>query len=131
MYSVKEVAEIFGVSVHTIRFYDDCGLIPSVIRDNSKNRKFTDESLEWIFICITLRKTGLSIKDVKNYVDLFQKGESTLKERFNLMIRQKNKILSEIEDLKKSLQLIEKKSIITANCLTEKKFSGITILFKK
>ena len=46
MYSVKEVAEILGVSVHTVRYYDDCGLIPGVVRNNSKNRQFTDEALD-------------------------------------------------------------------------------------
>ena len=72
MYSVKEVAEIFNISVHKVRYYDDCGLIPDVIRDSSKKRIFSDESLEWFFICITLRNTGLSIKNIKNYVELYK-----------------------------------------------------------
>ena len=109
MYSVKDVAEIFNISVHKVRYYDDCGLIPDVMRDSSKKRIFSDESLEWFFICIILRNTGLSIKNIKNYVELYKKGDSTVKDRLNLMILQKEKVLSEMEDLKMRLEILDKK----------------------
>lgn len=109
MYSVKEVAEILGVSVHTVRYYDDRDLIPGVIRDNTNRRQFNDDALEWIFVCVMLRKTGLSIKEIKRYVDLYQQGESTVNERYDLMLRQKNRILSELEELNLRLKLLDRK----------------------
>ena len=74
-----------------------------------KKRIFSDESLNVFFICITLRHTGLSIKNIKNYVELYKKGDSTVKDRLNLMILQKEKVLSEMEDLKMRLEILDKK----------------------
>ena len=109
MYSVKEAAEILGVSVHTVRYYDDSGLIPEVQRDKNNHRVFSDSSLEWLFICVTLRSTGLSVKEIKRYVDLYQQGDLTLKERYDLMRAQRDRVLLELEDLKRRLKLLDRK----------------------
>ena len=71
MYTVKEVAEILGVSVHTVRYYDDQGLIPGTKRDSYNQRIFDDMELEWLFVSISLRDTGLPLKEIKdtlNYI---------------------------------------------------------------
>ena len=62
MYTVKEVADILGVSVHTVRYYDDQGLIPGTKRDSYNQRIFDDMELEWLFVSISLRDTGLPLK---------------------------------------------------------------------
>ena len=66
MYTVKEVAEILGVSVHTVRYYDDQGLIPGTKRDSYNQRIFDDMELEWLFVSISLRDTGLPLKGLKS-----------------------------------------------------------------
>lgn len=48
MYSVKETAEIVGLTEHTIRFYTDKGLVPNVTRDRNNNRLFDEESINWL-----------------------------------------------------------------------------------
>lgn len=74
MYTVKQVAEILGVSAHTVRFYDDKGLIPGTKRNDANQRIFDDLDLEWLFVSITLRSTGLSISEVRHYIDLYNLG---------------------------------------------------------
>lgn len=109
MYTVKEAAEILGVSVHTVRYYDDRGLIPGTKRNSANQRLFDDMELEWLFVSITLRNTGLSIKEVRNYIELYQKGDETLSERYRLMLKQREKTLAEMEQLKLRLVVLDKK----------------------
>ena len=80
MYTVKEVADILGVSVHTVRYYDDQGLIPGTKRDSYNQRIFDDMELEWLFVSISLRDTGLPLKEIKRYIELYQQGDSTLQQ---------------------------------------------------
>lgn len=109
MYTVKEVAELLGVSVHTVRYYDDRGLIPGTKRSSANQRLFDDMEVEWLFVSLTLRNTGLSLKDVKHYIELYQQGDSTLQERYKLMTEQKEKTLREMEDLKLRLAVLDRK----------------------
>jgi DNA-binding transcriptional MerR regulator len=109
MYTVKEVAEMLGVSVHTVRYYDDKGLIPGTKRNAANQRLFDDMEVEWLFVSLTLKNTGLSLKDVKHYIDLYQQGDSTLSERYKLMTEQKEKTLLEMEELKLRLAVLDRK----------------------
>lgn len=109
MYTVKEVAELLGVSVHTVRYYDDKGLIPGTKRNAANQRLFDDMEVEWLFVSLTLKNSGLSLKNVKHYIDLYQQGDSTLQERYKLMTEQKEKTLHEMEDLKLRLALLDRK----------------------
>ena len=110
MYTVKEVADILGISVHTVRYYDDRGLIPGTKRDKSNQRLFSDDELEWLFVSVTLRSTGLSVKEIQRYIALYQQGDSTVGERYALMEAQRQKILEEIENLHYRLRLLERKA---------------------
>lgn len=109
MYTVKEVAELLGVSVHTVRYYDDKGLIPGTKRNAANQRLFDDMEVEWLFVSLTLKNTGLSLKDVKHYIELYQQGDSTLPERYEIMKKQKEKTLQEMEELKLRLAVLYRK----------------------
>ena len=108
MYTVKEVADILGVSVHTVRYYDDQGLIPGTKRDSYNQRIFDDMELEWLFVSISLRDTGLPLKEIKRYIELYQQGDSTLQQRFEIMSKQREKTLEEIENLKLRIKVLDR-----------------------
>lgn len=109
MYTVKQVADILGVSVHTVRYYDDKGLIPGTKRNSANQRMFDDNELEWLFVSITLRNTGLSLAEIKRYITLYQQGDDTLKERYQIMKTQRKRTLQEMEDMKLRLAVLDKK----------------------
>ena len=109
MYTVKAVAELLGVSVHTVRYYDDRGLIPGTKRNAANQWLFDDMEVEWLFLSLTLKNTGLSLKDVKHYIELYQQGDSTLQERYKLLREQKEKTLQEMENLKLRLAVLNRK----------------------
>lgn len=109
MYTVKQVADILGVSVHTVRFYDDKGLIPGTKRNSANQRIFDEMQLEWLFVSITLRNTGLSLAEIRHYIDLYQQGNATLKERYQIMLEQRKQTLKDMEDLKQRLAVLDRK----------------------
>ena len=96
MYTVKEMAEILGVSVHTVRYYDQMGLIPGTKRDGANRRVFDDNELEWLFVSITLKNTGLPIKEIQRYIRLYQQGNATLPQRYQIMLEQKKRTLAQM-----------------------------------
>ncbi|SUP45036.1 MerR family transcriptional regulator [Veillonella criceti] len=109
MYTVKDVAKIFKLSVHTIRYYDDLGLIPYAKRSQANTRLFDDNDLEWIFMILVLRDTGMNLKKIKHYFDLYKKGDVTLSERLKLMQEQRDKTISQLNELQVQLDILNQK----------------------
>lgn len=107
-YTISEIADIMGVAPSAIRYYDSAGLLPDVEKVNGR-RVFTDKDFAWLKVLNCLKSTGMPIKDIKEYVDLAKKGDSTLKERYEIVLRQKRKILDSIGALEQNLKIIEYK----------------------
>ncbi|GIO17400.1 hypothetical protein J18TS1_05000 [Oceanobacillus oncorhynchi subsp. incaldanensis] len=82
MYTVKEAARTLEMSEHTIRYYTDCGLIPSLTRDKNKQRLFNQESMNCLKGIKILKECGMTTKEIKCYVSLSLQGDSTIEERY-------------------------------------------------
>ena len=80
-YTVREVAEMLGLSSYTIRYYDNAGLIPGLNRTDGNARQFSDYAVTWLHLVHCLRTTGLPVEQVRHYIRLCQKGDSTIRER--------------------------------------------------
>lgn len=104
MYTVKEVSELLDLTEHTIRYYTDKGLVPSVIRNKNNIRLFNEESINWLKDIKYLKGTGMSIESMKEYVDLCLKGESTIQERYQIILDQKE--IAE-RQLKEAIERVE------------------------
>lgn len=109
MYTIKEVAEMTEVSEHTLRFWAKNGFIPEIIRDKNNIRLFGEKSLGWVKIVKCLRNVGVDLKSVKKYIDLCLIGDSTIKERYEIILETKQKALEQMKDLQKQLSLLEYK----------------------
>lgn len=127
-YSIKEVADMMGVTTATLRYYDQEGLLPGIKRVNGI-RVFEEKDFKWLRVLNCLKNTNMPIKKIKEYVELAQKGDSTLQERFELIEEQKENILSQIKDLKYYLKEIEYKEWYYKKAIeagTEKVVENIT-----
>lgn len=109
MYTVKEVSEILGISAHTIRYYDKEHLFPYVTRGKNGERLFSQEDLLWVQLVQGLRKTDMPLAEIRRYGDLCKEGDSTIPERYKMMIDQKRKIETDLEEMKKRLEIVEYK----------------------
>jgi len=111
MYSVKEVAKLLNMTEHTIRYYTDKGLVPNVQRDKNNNRLFDDQSINWLTGVKYLKQCGMSVEGIKTYVDLCLKGDSTIQERYEIILKQKVAAMTQLEEAKQRAKYMEDKVI--------------------
>lgn len=107
-YSIKEATEILNMSVHTIRYYCDCDLVPNLKRDQNGNRIFDEETLNWLKTAKFLRSSNLSISEIKHYFDLCQK-ENTLNERKQILIALKKKSEKQLQEIQARIDCLNDK----------------------
>lgn len=109
MYSMKEVCMKIGMPYETLKCYCNEGLIPNVKRDKNNYRIFDESSIEWIKNLICLKRCGMGMDEMKEYVDLCYKGESSVLTR-KIMLQMKKKTLQKkLDDIQESIDYIDKK----------------------
>lgn len=86
-YSIGRVSEMFGLPVSTLRYYDKEGLFPNIERV-SGIRKFSDRELESLRVIECLKKSGLEIKDIKQFMEWCALGRETYQKRLELFQNQ-------------------------------------------
>ena len=110
MYTVKEISKFLNMSEHTVRYYTDMGLVPTLKRDKNGNRLFDENSKNWLIGIKNLRGSGMSIKAVKDYVDLCLQGESTLETRYEIIIEQKMQLEKQLKEMNERYNYITHKA---------------------
>ncbi|MBR1777152.1 MAG: MerR family transcriptional regulator [Alphaproteobacteria bacterium] len=106
LYTIGDVSERTGLPAPTLRYYDKEGLLPFVNRGSGGIRKFQETDLEWLRLIECLKASGLQIKDIKRYIDLFIQGDSTIEERRQMFYAQKENVEREIKMLQSTLDLL-------------------------
>ena len=117
MYTIKEVAEKMDISEHTLRFWAKSGFFPFVKRSQNNIRQFSDNDLEWVKIVKCLRSVGTENKAIKRYIDLCIVGDSTIEERYKIILDTKEKALMQMDELKKQLAILEYKENFYKNLI--------------
>lgn len=112
MYTVKEAAQITGLTEHAVRFYTDKGLVPSVQRNENNIRMFDEESINWLHGVKCLKQSGMPIEIIKKYVDLCIEGDSTIPQRYALMMDHKEAALAKLEEAKRHVAHLEEKTTL-------------------
>lgn len=108
-YSISKVAKTYNLSIHTLRYYDKEGLLPFVKRTRSGIRKFDDAALDGLKMVECLKKSGMPLKDIKQFLDWCQEGDSSLAKRCKLFHERKETVLAQMAELQKVLDVINYK----------------------
>ena len=90
MYTVGEMARMLHVPASTLRYYDKQGLLPFVERSPGGIRVFKDSDFEWLRIIECMKKAGMSLKDIRIYIELAMQGDSTIDARLAMFRRQQD-----------------------------------------
>lgn len=106
---IAEVSKKYDLSQDTLRYYERIGLIPSVNRNKSGVRDYTEEDCRWIEFIKCMRNAGLPIEVLIEYVGLFQQGDATIKSRKELLIEQRRQLIVRIEDMQRTLERLNYK----------------------
>lgn len=106
MYTIGQVSEMFGLPISTLRYYDKQGLFPGMER-TSGIRQFSNKEIEALRVIECLKKSGLEIKDIKQFMDWCVEGAATYPQRKELFEKQKETVEAEIEHMNKVLDMIK------------------------
>ncbi len=106
MYTIGQVSEMFGLPVSTLRYYDKEGFFPKMERV-SGIRRFSDTEIETLRLIECLKRSGLDIKSIRQFIDWCAQGSSTYEQRLELFRNQKKNVEKEIEHLNKVLDMLK------------------------
>ena len=106
MYTIGQVAGMTGLSVSTLRYYDKEGLLPHLTR-SSGIRQFSDRDIETLRMVECLKKTGMEIKNIKQFMQWCTEGSETYPKRLELIQKQKLECEKEIKRMEKALAMLK------------------------
>lgn len=107
MYSMKEACALTGMTYENLKFYCNEGLVPNVKRDKRNYRIFDEHDIKWIRSLNCLKNCGMSIAEMKEYLSLCLKGQSTIPERKVILAQKKEALLQSINELHKAIDYID------------------------
>jgi len=108
-YHIKEAAKKVGLPPHTIRYYEQEGLLPFIRRDKNGNRIFNEADLTWIDSIVCFLKTGIALSKLREIGELAKQGEGTATKRKEIFKEHKFELMEKRKDLDKALKKIEEK----------------------
>ena len=107
--TITEVSRRYGLSADTLRYYERIGLLPPVPRTAGGIRDYYETSCQWIELMKCMRKAGVQIEALIEYVTLFRQGENTADARKAILVEQREQLMERMEDMQTSLNLLNQK----------------------
>ncbi len=130
MYNIGEVAKMLNISISTLRYYDKEGLLLDLERDKSGIRKFSDKNIQALKVIECLKKSGLQIKEIKEFMYWCSLGDQTIINRKNMFFKQRENVIKQIKELESTLNMLNYKCWYYTKALedgTEKRVKNITL----
>lgn len=106
MYTIGQVSEMFDLPISTLRYYDKEGFFPNLVRKGNI-RYFSNNEIEALRIIECLKKSGLGIKEINQFFTWVSQGSSSFEKRKELFEARKEAVETEIQNLQKTLSLLE------------------------
>ncbi|HAA7620443.1 TPA_asm: MerR family transcriptional regulator [Listeria monocytogenes] len=101
--NIKQAADMFGLTVDTLRYYERVGVIPPVHRNESDYRDYKTSDLNWVYLVKNLRNAGLSVESLIEFATLAQ-----LRETQNVEAAQKQVLVDQLKELDEKLAEMKK-----------------------
>lgn len=105
MYTIGNISQMFQLPVSTLRYYDQEDLFPELKRV-SGIRQFSHNEIEALRVIECLKKSGLEIKEIKQFMEWTKKGPETFEVRRDLFEKQRQNMIEEMEKMEKVLAMI-------------------------
>lgn len=106
---IAEVSEQYGISLDTLRYYERIGLIPPVTRNESGIRDYNELDVRRVEFVKCMRSAGLPIEVLIEYIGLVQQGDSTIEARKDILVEQRQLLISRMEQMQKTLDILDHK----------------------
>ena len=107
--TISAAAELSGLSVDTLRYYEKEGLtLHRPERSSSGQRRYTEQNVRWLGTLVMLRKTGMPIRDIKAFVELYRVDGSEA-DRLAILEAHRGHVLEQLDEVQTHLAAINHK----------------------
>ena len=117
---ISEVSEQSGISSDTLRYYERIGLLPPVNRNGSGIRDYSEIDVRRVEFIKCMRGAGLSIQTLIAYYGLVQQGDHTIEARREILHKQREQLVAQMDEIQKTLNLVDHKLKVYENALSKK-----------
>lgn len=107
MYTMMQVCRELDMTYQTLKFYCNEGLVPNVKRDVNNRRIFDEHDVKWLKDLVCLKKCGMSIQEMKDYLDLCLQGEPTIPARKQMLAQKQDELRQSVRELEESVAYID------------------------
>lgn len=107
MFTMKQVCEETNMTYQALKYYCNEGLVPNVKRDSNNHRVFDERDVKWIKDLVCLKKCGMSIQEMKDYLELCLQGETTIPKRKEMLKKKQEALRTSIQELEDSVAYID------------------------
>ncbi len=112
---ISEAASASGLSIDTIRYYEKSGILPEVTRGEDGRRRFSAENIEWLTLLYWLRETGMPMKEMHRFANLYRQGNRTIPERKAILLSHSEYLKKKKADLNHCEEMLARKVEIYRN----------------
>lgn len=106
---ISEVAELTGLSVSTIRFYEKSRLCPLIQRGVDGKRRFSKTDLDWLELLASLRATGMPMSAMRTFADLYASGDATVPRRRAALLAHRHSLEARQAELERCRTILDRK----------------------
>ena len=107
--TIAQVSKEYDIAADTLRYYERIGLLPAVNRSKSGFRDYLPEDCRWVEFIKCMRRAGIEIEALIEYVSLFQQGDETQAARKQILIEQRALLQGRIEEMQQTLAYLDRK----------------------
>lgn len=107
--TIKDVAEKYGITQDTLRYYEKVKMIPEVHRTKGGIRDYQEEDLRWVELALCMRSAGLPIETMIKYLKLFQEGDDTIPARLELLKGQMEVLTAQKQQIEETMNRLSYK----------------------
>ena len=107
--TIQQAAKATGLTAYTLRYYEEIGILPGILRNRSGHRIYEEIDLAWIEWLKMLRSSGMSIETIQEFVTLSRSDEDSIDARCGILDEHRNKIKQRITELEGYLEKLDQK----------------------
>ena len=107
IYTMMQACKEADMTYQALKYYCNEGLVPNVKRDKNNRRIFDEKDIKWIKDLVCLKKCGMSIQEMKDYLALCLEGPSTITRRKEMLSVKREELLSSIQELESCVDYID------------------------
>ena len=122
------IRDRYGSSLDTLRYYERIGLIPPVTRNESGIRDYNELDVRRVEFVKCMRSAGLPIEVLIEYIGLVQRGDQTIEARKDILVEQRQLLISRMEQMQKTLDILNHKIEVYEKAVLKNEKEMITVV---